>query len=228
MLAVFGASWHTVHRRHRLVRCSGADTPGTGTVPASRWEPGGSLDSAVSQIVIAVLGIGGTLAAAVITQRGADRARARELEHTRQLQQDEREYATRQAQFEARRTCYATLSAGTRDLANGMTNVLHALERGEVSEELRSDLDRARREHRLRHAEAQMMLPDRVAEAASTANRHLGELYGSLMRLDGGAARQGESLDTVRESFDALWDALWRMRRVMRVDLGITAPGQDA
>ncbi len=199
-----------------------------GTVPAGRSESGGGLDSAVSQIVIAVLGVGGTLAAAVITQRGADRARARELEHTRRLQQDEREYASLQAQFEARRTCYAALSAGTRDLANAMAKVLHALEAGEVTEELRSELDRARRDHRLRHAEAQMVLPDPVAETASTANRHLGAMYGLLMRLDQGTARQGESLDTAWESFDKLWDPLWKMRHVMRVDLGITPPDQDA
>lgn len=182
------------------------------------------MDSSVSQIVIAVLGVGGTLAAAVITQRGADRARARELEHTRRLQRDEREYATRQAQLEARRTCYATLSAGTRDLANVMTKVLHALEEEGATEELRSDLDRARREHRMRHAEAQMVLPDDVAEAASTANRQLGDLYGLLKRLDGGTARRGESVEAARASMGELWDALWRMRRVMRVDLGITAP----
>ncbi|GAB2811018.1 hypothetical protein [Streptomyces daliensis] len=185
------------------------------------------MGSTVSQIVVAVLGIGGTLAAAVITQRGADRARARELEHARQLQRDEREYATRQAQLEARRTCYATVSAGTRDLANVLTRVLHALERGEVTEELRSELDRARRDHRMRHAEAQMVLPDGVAGAASTANRHLGDLYGLLMRLEGGTPRQGESVATARESLDKLWDPLWRMRHVMRVDLGITEPEED-
>lgn len=184
------------------------------------------MHSSISQIVIVVLGIGGTLAAAVITQRGADRARARELEHTRQLQQEEREYATRHAQLEARRTCYATLSAGTRDLANVMAKVLHALERGEVTEELRLDLDRARRDHRLHHAEAQMVLPDTVAEAASTANRHLGDLYGLLIRLDGGTAQQGQNLEAARESTDKLWDSLWRMRHVMRVDLGVTAPDQ--
>lgn len=117
--------------------------------------------------MIAVLGIGGMLEAAVVTQRSADRARVRELEHTRQLQQDEREYNTRQARLEARRTCYAALSAGTRDLANVMTRVLHAQENNEVTEELRSDLERARREHRMRHAEAQMVLPDSVAAAAS-------------------------------------------------------------
>ncbi|OKI05406.1 hypothetical protein A6A06_09040 [Streptomyces sp. CB02923] len=180
------------------------------------------MNSSISQIVIAVLGIGGTLAAAVITQRGAERARARELEHTRQLQRDEREYATRQARFEARRTCYAALSAGTRDLANVMQQVLHALESGGMTGELRSDLERARREHRLRHAEAQMVLPDAVATAASTANRHLGDLYGLLKRLDGGTAQRGEDLGVAREGMDKLWDPLWSMRHVMRVDLGIT------
>ncbi|MFI9230837.1 hypothetical protein [Streptomyces rimosus] len=177
--------------------------------------------------MIAILGIGGTLAAAVITQRGADRARARELQHTRQLQREEREYAARQAQMEQRRTCYAALSAGTRDLANVMAKVPHALEKGELTEELRSDLDRARRDHRLRHAEAQMILPDGVARAASTANRYLGDLYGLLMRLHGNAARHGESLEATRESLDKLWHPLWAMRHVMRVDLGITAPVQD-
>ncbi|MEU4028051.1 hypothetical protein [Streptomyces anulatus] len=186
------------------------------------------MSSFISQIVIAILGVGGTLAAALLTQRSADRARVREQEYTRQLQQDEREYATRQAQFEARRTCYTALNAGTRDLVNVMTKVLHALERSEVTEDLRSDLDRARRDHRLRHAEAQMVLPDAVMAAASTANRHLGDLYGLLMRLDQGAAEQGEGLETAWESTNGLWDALWRMRHVMRVDLGITAPGQDA
>ncbi|MFF4077869.1 hypothetical protein ACFYZN_00505 [Streptomyces sp. NPDC001777] len=184
------------------------------------------MDSSTSQIIVAILGIGGTLASALLTQRRADRARARELEHARQLQQDEREYATHQAQLEARRTCYATLSAGTRDLANVMTKVLHALEKGEVTEDLRSDLDRARRDHRLRHSEAQMVLPDPVMAAASTANRHLGDLYGLLMRLDKGAAEQGGSLGTAWESMNELWDPLWKMRHLMRVDLGITAPEQ--
>lgn len=184
------------------------------------------MNSAISQIVIAVLGIGGTLASAVVTQRGANRARERELEHARQLQQDEREHATRQAQLEARRTCYATLSAGTRDLTNAMTNFLHALREDQVTEELRSDLDRARRDHRMHNAEAHMVLPDTVAEKASTANRHFGDLYGLLMRLHAGTAQQGESLETAWEAVEVLWDALWRMRRVMRVDLGVSAPDQ--
>lgn len=178
--------------------------------------------------MVAVLGICGTLAAAVITQRGVDRARAREWAHTRQLQQDERKYATRHARLEARRTCCATLSAGARDQANVMARFLHPLEKGEVTEELRSDLDRARREHRLRHAEAQMVLPDTVAQEAGTANRHLGHLYGLLMRLDAATPQQGESVETAWVNLDEVWEPLFSMRRVMRVDLGVTPPDRPS
>ncbi|MFM9370001.1 hypothetical protein [Streptomyces sp. Da 82-17] len=189
------------------------------------------MDGWIGQIAVAVLGIGGTLAAALITQRGADRARARELDHTRRLQQDEREHAARQAWLETRRACYATLSAGTRDLANVMSAFLHAVERGEVTDELRADLDRARRDHRMRHAEAQMVAPDPVAAAASTANRQLGALYGLLKRLDAGTPEPEETLDSARTHMATLWDALWALRRLMRTDLGIassTPPPDEA
>ncbi|MFF3907849.1 hypothetical protein ACFYZJ_18065 [Streptomyces sp. NPDC001848] len=185
------------------------------------------MSSSISEIAVAVLGIGGTLASALLTQRTADRARLRELEHARQLKAEEREYATRQAQLEARRTSYAALNAGTRDYITVMANFWHALKAGEVTDELRSDLDRARRDHRLRHAEAQMMLPDAVMAAASTVNRGFGDLYGLLKRLDRGLAEEGEGLDVAQEDMRRLWDALWELRRVMRADLGITPPEQD-
>jgi len=71
------------------------------------------------------------------------------------------------------------------------------------------------------------VVPDGVMAKASTVNRGFGDLYGVLKRLDRGIAEPGESLETAREHMKALWDALWRMRHVMRVDLGITAPDQQ-
>lgn len=73
-----------------------------------------------------------------------------------------------------------------------------------------------------------MVLPDIAMAAASTANHHLGDLYGLLIRLDRGATEPGESVEAARESMNGLWDSLWRMRQVMRVDLGITEPDQDS
>ncbi|MFF4284373.1 hypothetical protein ACFY0R_03490 [Streptomyces sp. NPDC001633] len=79
----------------------------------------------------------------------------------------------------------------------------------------------------MRHTEAQMVLPDGVLAAASTVNRGLGDLYGLLKRLDGGVGEQGESVAAAREDTRRLWDALWRMRHVMRIDLGITTPAEE-
>nr|WP_181924118.1 hypothetical protein [Streptomyces inhibens] len=78
--------------------------------------------------VVQTLGIGGTLASALPTPRRADRTRARELEHAKQLSHEERDYATRHAQLAARRTCYAAFNAGARDCITAMTNFCHALE----------------------------------------------------------------------------------------------------
>ncbi|MFD8543140.1 hypothetical protein [Streptomyces sp. NPDC059649] len=182
------------------------------------------MSSSLSEMAVAVLGIGGTLASALLTQRSAHRTRVRELEHAKQLSDEEREYATRRAQLEARRTCYASLNAGARDYTTVMTNFCHALEADKVTDALREDLDQARRAHRSRHAEAQMMLPDTVLAAASEVNRNLGDLYGLLKRLDTGSPAPGESVETARADMERLWDFLWRMRHVMRIDLGITTP----
>ena len=64
--------------------------------------------------------------------------------------------------------------------------------------------------------------------AASTVNRGFGDLYGLLKRLDTGIAEEGEGVDAAQEDMRRLWDALWAMRRVMRIDLGITAPEEDS
>ncbi|MBA0053206.1 hypothetical protein E0L36_20710 [Streptomyces sp. AJS327] len=69
-----------------------------------------------------------------------------------------------------------------------------------------------------------MVLPDSVAPAASAANHRLGSLYALVKRLDEGTVREGEDLSTGWEGLDDLWYPLWRMRRVMRIDLGITTP----
>ncbi|MET8681423.1 hypothetical protein ABZW18_28550 [Streptomyces sp. NPDC004647] len=102
-----------------------------------------------------------------------------------------------------------------------MRNFWFALEAGAVTEELRSDLDRARREHRLRNAEAQMMVPDAVLAAAQSVHRGFGDLYGLLKRLDRGIAEPGESVDAAEEEMRRLWGALWRMRDETALAQGI-------
>ncbi|MEU1372116.1 hypothetical protein ABZ442_00450 [Streptomyces triculaminicus] len=115
-----------------------------------------------SEIVVAVVGIAGTLLSALLTQRSANLIRLRELEQTNRQRAEEREHALLQARLEARRACYASLNAAALDYLTVLSNVSYALEAGNVSDEMRSELDQARRDHRARHADAQMVLSDTV------------------------------------------------------------------
>ncbi|MGW6686314.1 hypothetical protein [Streptomyces sp. NPDC054961] len=98
---------------------------------------------------------------------------------------------------------------------------------GRVTDDLRSRLDDARREHRARYSEAQMRVPDDALAAADDVHRRLNGMYGVLKRLDGGIPprREGESLEQTHTHIMGLWKQLQEMRRTMRRSIGIPAHG---
>lgn len=179
------------------------------------------MSSTTSALVIAFLGITGTLASGLLTQRSANSSKMRELERADQQRREERAYQAEQAAVETRRTCYATLNTAARLYQTELTNYLHALNVGELTGELRERLEEARLEHRARHSEAQMIFPDPVLASAGAVNGHLGKLYGILKRLDLGNLEPGETLEIAEVMREKSWDLLAAMRAVMRSDLGI-------
>lgn len=180
-----------------------------------------------SEIVVAVVGIAGTLLSALLTQRSANLIRMRELEQTNRQRAEEREHALLQARLEARRACYASLNAAALDYLTVLSNFSYALEAGNVSDEMRSELDQARRDHRARHADAQMVLSDTVMAAADKASKAAGLIYGTLKRMDGGTPGPDDTIQAIRDGITVLWDHLWVMRRDMRLDVGVGTPGED-
>ncbi|SED99877.1 hypothetical protein SAMN05428954_1543 [Streptomyces sp. 2112.3] len=182
------------------------------------------MNSSISEIVVAVMGIGGTLSSALLTQRSANRLRLRELEDASRQRIEDREHATRESRIEARRVCYASLNAAALDYLTVLSNFSYALEAGNVTDEIRSEIDQARRDHRARHADAQMTLSNAVMAAADKMSKTAGQVYGVLKRLDSGNAYPEESIEAARASIREFWDHLWVMRREMREDVGIGAP----
>ncbi len=65
-----------------------------------------------------------------------------------------------------------------------------------------------------------MRMPDRVLALAGGLSHDLGRSTACVRRLDDGVPRAGDSPAAVRESIDALWDRLRRMRQEMRSELG--------
>ncbi|MFF1275109.1 hypothetical protein ACFVZC_17085 [Streptomyces marokkonensis] len=179
------------------------------------------MSSSISALVIAFAGIAGTLTSGLLTQRSANNNKLRELERADQQRREDRTYQAEQAAVEARRTCYVSLNIAARLYQTALTNYLVAIRAGAVTDEIRTDVDEMRREHRARHAEAQMVVPDSVLETAGAVNSNLGKFYGILKSIDLGTASPSEAVEAAEARRVKSWDLLGEMRAVMRQDLGI-------
>ncbi|WEO94883.1 hypothetical protein A6P39_013145 [Streptomyces sp. FXJ1.172] len=180
---------------------------------------GGDIAGATGSVLVAVVGVVGTLLSALLTQRAADRSRRRELEHAGRAKE-------RRRHTQELRSCYVALNTAARQYLAALTDQLHALGRDAEALVVRQRLAEARDQYRDVYAEAQMRVPDRVLALAGDLSRELGVVYGMVRRLDEGAARTGDAPDAVRAGIDAQWNRLRRMRREMRADLG--ASGVDS
>ncbi len=187
------------------------------------------MSSTVVPLVIAFLGIVGTLASGLMTQRLAEKVKSKELDHSEQQRAEERQYETKRATAEALRACYVILNTASLDYHSELNHFWHGLQAGRVTDDLRSRLDDARREHRARYSEAQMRVPDDVLASVDKVHRELNWMYGVLKRLDSGFPphRKGESMEQVHTEIVAFWDQLGEMRQIMRRSIGVPpAPAQ--
>ncbi|MFI6765809.1 hypothetical protein [Streptomyces sp. NPDC050355] len=185
------------------------------------------MSSTVVPLVIAFLGIVGTLVSGLMSQRLAEKVKSKELDHSERQRAEERQYETERAVEEAFRACYVTLNTASLDYHSELNSFWHALRVGRVTDDLRSRLDDARREHRARYSEAQMRVPDNVLATIDKVHRGLNRMYGVLKRLDGGIPphREDESLEQVHTQIVGFWNQLGEMRQIMRRSIGVSPDG---
>lgn len=182
------------------------------------------MSGAVVSLIIAFLGIAGTLISGLMTQRLAEKAKAAEFAHAERQRIDERRYGAECAAVEATKACYVTMITASLDYHSELNNFWYALRSDRVTEELRARLDDARREQRARHSEAQMQIPDDVIVAADEVSRRLNRTYGVLKRLDDGMPPrwEGESLEQAHDQLVETWNHITDMRKIMRRSLGVS------
>ncbi|MET7543378.1 hypothetical protein [Streptomyces sp. NPDC005349] len=169
----------------------------------------------LSSVIIAVAGVAGTLGGSLLTQRGSERAKRREIE----LIRDHEEI---RENLSLRRTCYAELNRDARQFTTALNRHLHVM-RDRDAEDADSDaLDEAKNAHRDRYSEAQMIAPEEVLIRASAVNQALSRVYGQVKRLERGAPGPGETMETAAQAQSEVWDMLRTMRTAMRHDLGVS------
>lgn len=190
----------------------------------------------LTAVVVATVGVVGTLIAPILAQRGGLTARRAEAEIQRVERAEQREEKAEErsdaADYEAverRRQVYAELNARARNYRSAALDYLSALRRGANGQgsigETRGELDAARKAFAQCHSEAQMIVPDEILEMSTKVSRELGSSYRLLI--------QAASEDDFQAANDYIQDttgeALWLMRAAMRKDLGVTGeePGQN-
>lgn len=176
----------------------------------------GGMRVEIGAMVIAVAGVAGTLGGALLTQRGSERAKRREIELVRG-HEEVRESLT------LRRGCYATLNRDARQFTTALNRHLHVMRDRGVEDADRDALEAAKSAHRDSYSEAQMIAPDAVLERASAVNRALNAVYGQVKRLEREAPEAGETMATVSRAQHDLWELTREMRAAMRADVGVSS-----
>ncbi|MEU1815015.1 hypothetical protein ABZ543_07440 [Streptomyces roseifaciens] len=169
----------------------------------------------LSSVVIAVAGVGGTLGGALLTQRGSERAKRREIELVRSHEEIRENRSLRRA-------CYTELNRDARQFTTALNRHLHVMRERDVEDADRDALEEAKNAHRDRYSEAQMIAPDDVLTRAHAVNQALNKVYGQVKRLERHEPGPGETLDSAARAQDEVWDLLRVMRTAMRHDLGVS------
>ncbi|MGW3101646.1 hypothetical protein [Streptomyces sp. NPDC001100] len=189
-------------------------------------------------LLVALVGVVGTLSAALVTQVRADRVKRLEIDtlrgqHAEDRAHEERMRAlevadaheqrdeARRAEERARlRACYVAFNAAARQYQTTQINVLHVLRTGTDVNDCVMAMEEARTVFRVSYAEAQMLLPDPVLDAASVVSRRLNEHYGALKKALADAPR-APAPPECEQRIQSAWVMLSALRRTMRRDLRV-------
>ncbi|MER5992782.1 hypothetical protein [Streptomyces viridosporus] len=179
------------------------------------------MSGATISVIVAIVGVGGTLASAVITQVLTQRAELRRLEQEERVRVTEQQASEDQRRIDQLRSCYVLLNAHDRHYRDAMLAYAYALKSGSADAEA-AEVSSARRTQRDTRAEAQLVASDAVLELESKVNAQLTSAYRNLMELAGkpdSPARQAK-LAQVIGLLDSLTPQQGHVRALMRLEVG--------
>jgi hypothetical protein len=177
------------------------------------------MNANVTALVVAIVGVAGTLLSAFLGQRYSMLGRQLELRHQREERHEERDERDKRANLTDRRDSYISLNSAARAFRQSLKNYLFA-----ANEDTAMELERTRRDFLHRYAEAQLIAHHQVLNAAHQVSAQLADTYGQLKKLD--AARQeGRDLDLDLEGIGEKLNttdraAIHLLQDVMRDDVG--------
>jgi hypothetical protein len=179
------------------------------------------MDANTIALIVAIVGVIGTLTASIISQVLSARSRRQELEVQRLQRDDEYEREQQQNVLANKRNCYITLISAARRYRLELMSYLYATNRRSINKDAADSLDEARLAFNVSISETQLTGTKSVLEALEPIRRGLAESYGAIRDLEQEAPESDESFDEIRTSLSKLWDEWPRLHAAMRKDLGV-------
>ena len=182
------------------------------------------MSTGVLALVVAIVGVVGTLASALLTQAFSLRAKRLEIDEQRRQRLEQRDEERQRTEFKDRRDSCIALNMEGRRFRQALKNCLF-----EGVDKRGAELEEARQAFTSRYGEAQMILSDTVLKVAKYATGRLAEAYGKVKGIQQpGSPPIGPS---DREKLERFLDrevasALRQLRHAMRRDLGVGDPDE--
>lgn len=172
-------------------------------------------------LVIAIVGVCGTLFAPIVSQTLSKRARRDEFELQREQRTEEYARDHRKESLAEKRNCYLSAMLTARRYRQELMNHLYMVnrERSGVSSE---QLEDARQAYNSSIAELQLTGTKPVIDAMEPIRARLAHCYEGIKNLEESRPEPGPPFDELKKSLLMIWDDEWpSVITAMRADLGI-------
>ncbi|MFE4215623.1 hypothetical protein [Streptomyces sp. NPDC056844] len=179
------------------------------------------MSTGVIALLVAVVGVAGTLLAPVTTAWVSSRSRRQEFELQQHSDRAQRLADDAKADLERRRDIYVALNSGARRYRFLMMEDLYTLRSGSGTAPA---TEVARVEFQDTYAQAQMLVPDDVLQSCQEVRVALAEARKLMDSLAGGGGHDRQKWQEAHTFLIRMWDAITAMQLAMRQDLGISEP----
>lgn len=179
------------------------------------------MDPSTSALIVAVVGVVGTLVSGLLAHRSALRAKSVELDHAERQKREEQLAVERREALSERRASYTAFNQGLRQFHTVLSRHYLALASGQAAPQQGQEREETRRTLYDVYAAAQMVATDEVLVAGGDVVHRLHRIH-ALLRQHEQEIAADESLDDIRNRLERASEGLHEVRQTMRRDLGIT------
>jgi hypothetical protein len=173
----------------------------------------------VNALIIAAVGVLGTLSASIVTQILSARTQLRTFEMQGSSRKEEYRREQEQAILSIKRSCYIAMMANSRRYRLELMNYLYAVKNQMVSDSAMAELEEARRAYSTSVAETELTADAAVLTVIKSIDDVLAGSFQSIKEHERDQARADSSFAEIRVALSKFWDLWPLMQQAMRREL---------